>query len=87
MASWQLVQVTCKATVCLAKVCGKRQVGKGAHAIYSGCSCSRRAYTSVLFITVEVQVNTRSSLYTPTVRVRLLHAIKAKEKQWCYFQF
>ena len=47
----------------MAKVCGTRRVGKGVHSIYSGCSCSRWVYTSVLFIVVEVRVITRSSLY------------------------
>ena len=42
MASCQPVQVTCKAEVFKTKVYGKRQVGKGAHSIYSGSSCSRR---------------------------------------------
>ena len=65
MASWQLVQVTYKASVYITKVCGKRQVSKGMHSIYSGCSCSRQVYTSVLFIVVEVRVSTRSSLYIP----------------------
>ena len=51
-------------SLCLAKVCGKRQVGKGAHSMYSGYSCSRQVYMSVLFIIVEVRVSTRSSLYT-----------------------
>ena len=64
MANWQLVQVTYKVSVYMANVCGKRQVGKGAHSIYSGCSCSRWVYTFVLFIVVRVQVNTHSSLYT-----------------------
>ena len=40
MATWQLVQVTCKAVVFVAKVYGKRQVGKGAcrlHCMHNGC--------------------------------------------------
>ena len=42
MASYQLVQVTCKAEVFEMKAYGKRQVGKGVRSIYSGCSCSMR---------------------------------------------
>ena len=44
----------------------KGELGKGACSIYSGCSCSRRVYMSVLFIVVKVRVNTRSSLYSNT---------------------
>ena len=40
------MKVACKAEVFETKACGKRQVGKGAHSIYSGCSCSR----SVVYI-------------------------------------
>ena len=66
VAKWQLVQVTYKVYVCLVKVCGKRQVSKGVHSIYSSCSCSRWVYTSVLFIVVKVRVNTLSSLCNMT---------------------
>ena len=61
MASWQPVQVTCKASVYMTKVCGKRQVSEGVCSTYSGCSCSRWVYTSVLFIVIEVRVSTCSS--------------------------
>ena len=67
MAIWQLVQVTYKASVLIAKVCGKRQVSEGTHSIYSGCSCSRSVSTFVLFIMVRVRVNTCSSLYTEEI--------------------
>ena len=47
------MQVTCKAEVFETKAYGKRQVGKGAHSIYSGCSCSRRVfYVSVIYCLV-----------------------------------
>ena len=85
MASWQPVQVTYKAFVCLARVCGKRQVGKGAHSIYSGCNCSRRAYMSVLFIVVEVRVNTCSSLYRSVFTPPLIFGKSCMSPQRCHF--
>ena len=62
MAIRQPVQVTYKAFVCIARVCGKRQVSKGAHPIYSNCGCSRRVYVSLIYRS-KVQVSAHSSLY------------------------
>ena len=93
MATWQPVQVTYKAFMLIVKVCGKRWVGKGAHSVYSGCSCNRRAFTSVLFIVIRVRVNTRSSLYRMhcaahnTLKIPLYNPFSQQKCTWCVKTF